>query len=103
MIQPRVEALGVLPPALRAPHIARWGQVDWHWGLDETRVTLLEVEPTGDGVVLHRQVWFYDEYDRCWSLDDRLEVHLPEADAAYLVRALGSTATGRPQLRVARD
>lgn len=95
---PREDAISALPRALQSPAVEQWGRRTWTWDVDETQVTLLDVESAPTGVVLHRQVWCYDEDDHAWSLDECGEWELPMRDAVFVADAVRAGTTGNTPL-----
>ena len=79
----RAAALDRVPAALRPDRLARWPIVHRSHGVDETSITLMDVqrEQGFDDVCLQRQQWLFDEDSLTWMLDQNEEWWV-SADAA---------------------
>lgn len=86
----RDHALQNLPPPLQAAAIGRYDWVRTHFGVDETSITTFEVEGVAEegGLMLRRQVWWFEEETMRWILDESNEWWLHPADSENLLRAL---------------
>ena len=88
----RREALRRVPDALLPERLARWQVVLRSEGIDETCITLLDVQQSDcqEEVCLQRQEWLFDEDSRCWVLDRNDEWWMPSAAATKLASLLGA-------------
>lgn len=65
-------------------------------GLDETSVTVVDVTRGPDGAcAIIRQVWWYDEDEKRWTVDLYDELWLDATHARTVARALLAAADGR--------
>ena len=88
----RERALRDLPSPLREDALQRYDWVRTQSGVDETSIVTFEIEraspETEAGVLLRRQVWWFEEETLRWVLDESNEWWLPPDDTAGLLRAL---------------
>jgi len=84
----RSDALASLPDALQPERLAGWPVVIQSTGIDETSMTLLDVDHTDGEVCIQRQHWLFDEDTRSWTLDQNEEWWLPNDAAERLADLL---------------
>ena len=87
----RTVALDRLPVALRPDRLACWPIVHRSHGIDETSITLMDVQrDTGvDDLCLQRQQWLFDEDTLTWMLDQNEEWWVTADAASTLMKLLG--------------
>jgi hypothetical protein len=88
----RTVALDQLPEALRPNRLERWPIVQRQHGVDETSITLMDIQRDHgfDEVCLQRQQWLFDEDSLTWLLDQNEEWWISADAASKLLRLLGS-------------
>ena len=85
----RDDAVARLPDGLSPDRMSRWPVVLRSYGIDETGITLMDVQHDSldDAVCVQRQQWLFDEDSRTWVLERNDEWWLPP-DGAHKLAAL---------------
>jgi hypothetical protein len=67
----RSRALASLPDCLTPERLGRWSVVMRNEGIDETEITLMDVQhdDDDDAVCVQRQQWLFDEDTQNWVLE----------------------------------
>ncbi|HCH62313.1 MAG TPA: hypothetical protein DFR83_05880 [Deltaproteobacteria bacterium] len=86
----RDDAVARLPDSLSPERMAKWPVVLRSHGIDETGITLMDVQrdPLDAAVCVQRQHWLFDEDSRTWVLERNDEWWLPPEGADQLATLL---------------